>query len=65
LLFSENGTIDYGYCFEENKLINGFQWILKDDFTYDKFKVEYVKVEKEKKEETENQDADESGSEGS
>ena len=54
-----------GQSDKDNKKNNGFQCILKDDGTYDKFKVEYVKVEKEKKKETENQDADESGSEGS
>ncbi len=50
LTFCDNdGKIAYGYFDDDGNQISGFAWVLKDDGTYDKFSVEYVKIEKEKK----------------
>ena len=65
LYFHEDGKkINYGWYDENYNQINGFEWHLKDDGTYDKFSVEYVKFEKEDQEKNENQDAHEGASEG-
>ena len=64
LYFLEDGKkINYGWYDEHYNQINGFEWHLKDDGTYDKFSVEYVKFEKEDKKDNDNHDEHESDSE--
>ena len=63
MVYANDGEIAYGWFDEDGNKISGFEWHLKDDGTYDKFSVEYVKFEKEDKKDNDNHDEHESDSE--
>jgi hypothetical protein len=47
VVFSDDGLIACGQFDKDANQLNGFEWQLKEDGTYDKFAVEFVKFEKE------------------
>jgi hypothetical protein len=46
VVFSDDGLIACGQFDRDANQVNGFEWQLKEDGTYDKFAVEYVKFDK-------------------
>ena len=56
---NDDGTIEEGDMDEESNLIKGWRWRLKEDGSYDKYKVEKVPCKKEKSEENEEEEDEE------